>query len=61
MGREFEHLKRICANCDDYNNKEKVCTIRNLIHKDKSRSPMPRKPKQKGCEAFMYKIEATNE
>lgn len=48
-------LKEICANCMDFDSKNNTCTIRYLIHKDKTKSPMPRKPNQKGCQVFMRK------
>lgn len=48
-------FKMICANCMDYDAENNTCTIRYLIHKDKTKSPMPRKPNQKGCQVFMQK------
>ena len=48
-------FKMICANCMDFDAENSTCTIRYLIHKDKTKSPMPRKPNQKGCQVFMQK------
>ena len=48
-------FKMICANCTDFDAENNTCTIRYLIHKDKTKSPMPRKPNQKGCQVFMQK------
>ncbi len=48
-------LKAVCANCMDFDSKNNTCTIRYLIHNDKTKSPMPRKPNQKGCQVFMRK------
>lgn len=48
-------FKMICANCMDFDAENNTCTIRYLIHKDKTKSPMPRKPNQKGCQVFMQK------
>jgi hypothetical protein len=50
-------LLKICSNCDDF--KDGICQIRFIIKKDKSRDLMPRKPKQKACPVFMYKIETS--
>ncbi len=46
---------KTCINCMDFDATNNVCTIRNIIHKDKTKTPMPRKPNQKGCEVFMEK------
>lgn len=48
---------KTCENCEDFDSKNNTCTIRYLIKQDKTKEPLPRKPKQKGCEAFMYKLE----
>ena len=48
-------FKMICANCMDFDAENNTCTIRYLIHKDKTKSPMPRKSNQKGCQVFMQK------
>lgn len=45
----------ICANCMDFDAENNKCTIRYLILKDKTKTPMPRKPNQKGCQVFMQK------
>lgn len=52
----FNSSKVICENCMDFDSKNNTCTIRYLIHKDESKSPMPRKPKQKGCKVFLAKF-----
>lgn len=46
-------MKIICNNCMDFDKENNTCLIRYVIHLDKSKSPMPRKPEQKGCEVFM--------
>lgn len=51
------NLETKCGNCFDYDNKNKVCLIRYIVHKYKTRTPMKRKPNQKACKAFMYKQE----
>lgn len=51
------HILRSCKNCEDFDVKKEICTIRYTISKDKTREPMKRKPKQNGCEVFMYKID----
>jgi len=51
----MERIKKICKNCDDFCSKTQTCTIRFVINKT-DRKPMPRKPEQKGCEGFMYKV-----
>lgn len=33
-------FKMICANCMDFDAENNTCTIRYLIHKDKTKSPM---------------------
>jgi hypothetical protein len=43
---------RICDNCYDYDRKKHVCLIRYTILKDKSRTPMKRKPSDIGCHVF---------
>jgi hypothetical protein len=48
-------FKMICSNCMDFDSENNTCTIRYLIHKDKTKTPMPRKPSQKGCQVFMQK------
>ena len=48
-------VKMICANCMDFDVENNTCTIRYLIHKDKTKSPMPRNKNQKGCQVFMQK------
>lgn len=48
-------LRRVCVNCMDFDSEKNLCTIRYLIHADKTKSPMPRKPNQRGCEVFMMK------
>ena len=53
----MDGFKMICKNCADFDSDKNVCTIRFLIHKDKSRTEMKRKPSQRGCKGFMYKIE----
>ncbi len=50
-----DSLKFICGNCMDFDSEKNICTIRYLIHKDDTKSPMPRKPKQKGCRVFIRK------
>jgi hypothetical protein len=45
----------VCANCMDFDGSNNICTIRYVIHKDKTKSPMPRKSNQKGCQVFMPK------
>ncbi len=50
-----DSFKMICVNCMDFDADKNVCTIRYLIHKDGTKSPMPRKPNQKGCKVFMQK------
>lgn len=47
--KEILPFVRVCANCMDFDSEKNVCTIRDVIHKDKTRTPMPRKPYQKGC------------
>lgn len=47
-------MKKICSNCDDFNNN--TCSIRYTILKDGTKIPMKRTPNQKGCKVFMYKI-----
>lgn len=46
-----------CKNCMDYDDIKQECTIRYVIHKDESRTPMKRKPNQKGCSVFLLDIE----
>ena len=46
-------IKMICNNCMDFDRKQNICTIRYILHKDKSKSPMPRKATQRGCEVFL--------
>lgn len=53
--KEISPFVRVCVNCADFDAEKNVCTIRDVIHKDKTRTPMPRKPHQKGCEGFMSK------
>lgn len=48
-------MRKICDNCMDFDSENSVCTIRYVIHSDKSKSPMPRKAEQKGCEVFISK------
>lgn len=48
-------FKMVCANCMDFDATNNTCTIRFTINKDKSRTPMKRKPHQKGCEVLMWK------
>lgn len=48
-------MKMVCLNCMDFNKKDNTCMIRYLIRKDKTKTPMPRKPNQKGCDVFMPK------
>lgn len=48
-------MKRTCEDCMDFNLKDNTCDIRYTIHSDKSKTPMKRKPNQKGCEVFMLK------
>ena len=48
-------FKMICANCMDFDLENNTCTIRYLTHKDKTKTPLPRKPNQKGCQVFMKK------
>lgn len=43
---------RICDNCYDYDRKKKICLIRFVIQKDKSRLPMKRQPLDEGCHVF---------
>ncbi len=54
-GEKSRSLKIICSNCMDFDSENNTCTIRYLIHNDKTKSPMPRKPNQKGCQVFMQK------
>lgn len=55
MEKISNEMKMICANCMDFDADKKVCTIRYLIHRDKSKTPLPRKANQKGCQVFMHK------
>lgn len=52
----MESIKQICKNCMDFDDSNNTCTIRYLIHYDKTKSPLPRKASQKGCQVFMSKI-----
>ena len=47
-------IKRVCRNCMDYDKENKQCLIRYTILEDKTRTPMERKPDQKGCQVFMF-------
>lgn len=51
----------ICGNCDDFDSVANVCTIRNLIHADKTRESLPVKPERPGCKVFMFKVEPRKE
>lgn len=48
-------MKMTCENCMDFDSEKHECTIRYIILKDKSKIPMKRKAKQKGCEVFILK------
>lgn len=52
---DFDSLKIICNNCLDFDLNNNVCTIRYLIHKNNTKSPLPRKASQKGCKVFLRK------
>jgi len=44
----------VCKNCMDFENG--ICTIRYVIHKDKTRTPLKVRPNKLGCAVFEYKI-----
>ena len=48
-------IKIACRNCDSFDVNERICTIRFVVAKDKTRTPMRRRPGQ-SCQAFMFKI-----
>lgn len=52
---DYNSLGIICANCMDFNYDDNTCSIRYVIHKDRSKTLMPRKPNQRGCNVFMQK------
>lgn len=45
----------ICKNCFDFDNENKVCTIRGVRLSDGTRKPMPKTENQTGCPVFMRK------
>ena len=47
-------IRRVCKNCMDYNLGKEQCLVRYTILKDKTRTPMKRKPNQTGCQVFMF-------
>ena len=49
----YESIQQICKNCMDYDKENSTCTIRYLILLDKTKTPLPRKPNQRGCDVFM--------
>lgn len=53
MDKEINKWLCVCANCMDFDKVNNACTIRYQIRSDKSKTPLPRKPMQKGCEVFM--------
>ena len=48
-------IQRVCKNCMDYDQEKQVCTIRYTILKDKTKTPLKRKPDQSGCSVFLMK------
>jgi len=52
----MSELNKICANCFDFEKETGTCSIRNTIHSGGIRKPMKRKPTQKGCKVFFYKM-----
>ncbi len=48
-------MKMICENCMDFDAEKKECTIRFKISRNNEKTPMKRRPKQKGCQVFMMK------
>lgn len=48
-------MRKICDNCMDFNSDNNTCEIRYTVSKDKDRTPMKRKPNEKGCDVFMLK------
>lgn len=54
--KEYDKFKKVCSNCMDFDSDKNVCTIRYVIHVDKTKDPMPRKADQKGCDVFISKF-----
>ena len=44
-----------CKDCMDFDPLKKECTIRYTIRNDKTKTPMKRKPNQKGCRVMLAK------
>jgi len=50
-------LRKVCGNCFDFNKEDSTCKIRNIIHPDKTRTPMKRSAGKCACKAFMEKVD----
>lgn len=48
------NIKMICKNCMDYDHAKEECLIRYKISTYKTRTPMKRRPNQKGCKVFLF-------
>lgn len=48
-------IRKVCSNCEDFDKEQSICTIRYSIQ-GKERKPLPRKPNQRGCTAFMFDV-----
>ena len=53
--KEQIDIRKVCANCEDFDIEKSICTIRYAL-KGKDRKPLYREANQRGCTAFMFNV-----